>query len=142
MAAAAARRCLVSLVTANSAVASGSSYNIIVAMSVQPPARATALIGCAVSLGAPLATAGVSGSASEFRHARLDLGCPNPVRQQLPWRRPVRLILAREQATSKDPGGESSMFEFIEIWYNRQRRHSSLGYRSPVQYEEEILQPR
>jgi transposase InsO family protein len=29
------------------------------------------------------------------------------------------------------------LFAFIEIWYNRQRRHSSLGYRSPVQYEEE-----
>jgi transposase InsO family protein len=27
------------------------------------------------------------------------------------------------------------LFHFIEIWYNRQRRHSSLGYRSPVQYE-------
>ena len=24
------------------------------------------------------------------------------------------------------------LFAFIEIWYNRQRRHSSLGYRSPV----------
>lgn len=31
------------------------------------------------------------------------------------------------------------LFEFIEIWYNRQRRHSSLGYRSPAQFEEEIL---
>lgn len=31
------------------------------------------------------------------------------------------------------------LFEFIEIWYNRQRRHSSLGYRSPVEYEEELL---
>lgn len=31
------------------------------------------------------------------------------------------------------------LFEFIEIWYNRQRRHSSLGYRSPVQYEEDLL---
>ncbi len=28
-----------------------------------------------------------------------------------------------------------ALFEFIEIWYNRQRRHSSLGYRSPVQFE-------
>jgi putative transposase len=28
---------------------------------------------------------------------------------------------------------------FIEIWYNRQRRHSSLGYRSPAQFEEEVL---
>lgn len=27
------------------------------------------------------------------------------------------------------------LFTFIEIWYNRQRRHSSLGYRSPVQFE-------
>ena len=31
------------------------------------------------------------------------------------------------------------LFEFIEIWYNRQRRHSSLGYRSPAQFEEELL---
>lgn len=31
------------------------------------------------------------------------------------------------------------LFEFIEIWYNRQRRHSSLGYRSPTQFEEELL---
>ena len=30
------------------------------------------------------------------------------------------------------------LFQFIEIWYNRQRRHSSLGYRSPVQYEAEL----
>ena len=25
--------------------------------------------------------------------------------------------------------------DFIEIWYNRQRRHSSLGYRSPAEFE-------
>ncbi len=30
------------------------------------------------------------------------------------------------------------LFTFIEIWYNRQRRHSSLGYRSPMQYEAEL----
>jgi transposase InsO family protein len=29
---------------------------------------------------------------------------------------------------------------FIEIWYNRQRRHSTLGYRTPVEYEEQVLQ--
>ena len=31
------------------------------------------------------------------------------------------------------------LFQFIEIWYNRQRRHSSLGYRSPAQFEDEFL---
>jgi putative transposase len=31
------------------------------------------------------------------------------------------------------------MFEFIEIWYNRQRRHSSLGYCSPAEYERKLL---
>jgi transposase InsO family protein len=28
-----------------------------------------------------------------------------------------------------------SVFEYVEMFYNRQRRHSSLGYRSPQQYE-------
>jgi putative transposase len=32
------------------------------------------------------------------------------------------------------------LFAFIELWYNRQRRHSTLGYRTPVQFEAEILQ--
>ena len=31
------------------------------------------------------------------------------------------------------------LFEFIEIWYNRQRRHSSLGYFSPAEYERRLL---
>lgn len=33
----------------------------------------------------------------------------------------------------------TALFEYIEGWYNRERRHSSLGYRSPVQYEVEQL---
>jgi transposase InsO family protein len=28
-----------------------------------------------------------------------------------------------------------SIFEYIEVWYNRERRHSTLGYLSPVTYE-------
>jgi transposase InsO family protein len=35
-----------------------------------------------------------------------------------------------------------AIFEYIETWYNRERRHSSLGYQSPVQYEAEILNRR
>ena len=31
------------------------------------------------------------------------------------------------------------LFHYIEIWYNLQRRHASLGYRSPAQYETEVL---
>ncbi len=31
--------------------------------------------------------------------------------------------------------GLAALFEFIEVWYNRQRKHSSLGYRSPAEFE-------
>ena len=30
------------------------------------------------------------------------------------------------------------LFAFIEAWYNRQRRHSSFGYRSPTEFEAEL----
>jgi transposase InsO family protein len=33
---------------------------------------------------------------------------------------------------------KASVFEWIECWYNRQRRHSSLGYLSPEQFEARI----
>lgn len=32
----------------------------------------------------------------------------------------------------------SALFDFIEIWYNRQRLHSSLGYRAPLTYEVQV----
>jgi transposase InsO family protein len=32
-----------------------------------------------------------------------------------------------------------SLFEYIEVFYNRQRRHSSLGYVSPHEYEQQKL---
>jgi putative transposase len=32
------------------------------------------------------------------------------------------------------------VFSYIEVWYNRQRRHSSLGYVSPTEFERRALQ--
>ena len=33
----------------------------------------------------------------------------------------------------------AAIFEWIEVWYNRQRRHSALAYRSPALVEEDVL---
>jgi transposase InsO family protein len=29
----------------------------------------------------------------------------------------------------------NAMFDYLEIWHNRQRRHSALGWLTPVEYE-------
>lgn len=34
---------------------------------------------------------------------------------------------------------KAAIFEFIEVWYNQQRLHSSLGYQAPVAYEQQQL---
>lgn len=43
------------------------------------------------------------------------------------------LLIDSTFATRRE--ASQALFEFIEVWYNRQRRHSSLGYRSPADYE-------
>jgi transposase InsO family protein len=47
--------------------------------------------------------------------------------------------LKRELADDADwltrDDARTAVFEFIEVWYNRERLHSSLGYLSPVAYE-------
>jgi putative transposase len=32
---------------------------------------------------------------------------------------------------------KNAIFEYIEVFYNRKRRHSSLGYLSPIAYEKQ-----
>ncbi len=43
------------------------------------------------------------------------------------------LIYRRRYETREEARAE--IFEYIEIWYNRRRRHSSLGYLSPEEFE-------
>jgi len=46
----------------------------------------------------------------------------------------VELVYETDWATRD--AATRDIFEFIEVWYNRERRHSSLGYCTPVEYEE------
>lgn len=50
--------------------------------------------------------------------------------------------LKRELADGADwrtrDEARTAVFQYIETWYNRRRRHSALGYRSPEQYEQEL----
>ena len=34
---------------------------------------------------------------------------------------------------------KAALFEYIEIYYNRKRRHSGIGYRTPAQANAEML---
>lgn len=43
------------------------------------------------------------------------------------------LIYRRDFETKTE--AKKAIFEYIEVWYNRSRLHSSLGYLSPVQFE-------
>jgi putative transposase len=46
-----------------------------------------------------------------------------------------RELVHRETYPTREQA-RRSLFEYIEVFYNRQRLHSTLGYLSPVQYEE------
>jgi putative transposase len=43
------------------------------------------------------------------------------------------LVYHRHYATRGD--ATRAIFEYIEVFYNRQRRHSTLGYHSPAEFE-------
>jgi putative transposase len=49
----------------------------------------------------------------------------------------LELIVKHEWRTRDE--ARRAIFRYIEGWYNRVRLHSTLGYRSPVQYEQEVL---
>ena len=43
--------------------------------------------------------------------------------------------LTRHESYPTKEDARRSLFEYIEVFYNRQRLHSTLGYRSPADYE-------
>lgn len=45
-----------------------------------------------------------------------------------------RELIYREDFSSRDDA-ERAIFEYIEVFYNRQRSHSYLGYKTPAQFE-------
>ena len=47
----------------------------------------------------------------------------------------LRAECTARQSYATRAAARLSIFEFIEVFYNRQRLHSALGYRSPVNYE-------
>jgi putative transposase len=53
--------------------------------------------------------------------------------------------LKRELAPARWPtraAAQRELRDFIDVWYNQQRRHSTLGYQSPVAYERALAQLR
>jgi transposase InsO family protein len=48
----------------------------------------------------------------------------------------LKAELIHRQAFHDLPQARSAIFEYIEIFYNRQRIHSALGYKTPVEYEQ------
>jgi transposase InsO family protein len=45
----------------------------------------------------------------------------------------TELVIDADWATREEARG--ALFRYIEMWYNRRRRHSSLGYVSPLEFE-------
>lgn len=58
----------------------------------------------------------------------------NAVMESFFGRMKVELIYAENYQTTAEV--YSGIFEYIEVFYNRVRRHSSLGYKSPAQFED------
>jgi transposase InsO family protein len=48
----------------------------------------------------------------------------------------LRKELVHQEDYQSRYGARASVFEYIEVSCNRVRRHSALGYRSPVEYKQ------
>lgn len=59
----------------------------------------------------------------------------NAVMESFFSRLKVELIYAENYQSVEQ--ARSGIFEYIEIFYNRKRRHSAIGYMSPYDYEQQ-----
>jgi len=57
------------------------------------------------------------------------------------WATLEREVLSRRRFKTQAEA-KMAIFAWIEGWYNPHRRHSSLGYRSPINYERRALEHR
>lgn len=46
-------------------------------------------------------------------------------------------LVYRRRFSSKEEA-KQAIFEYIEVWYNRKRLHSSIGFKTPVQFEKSL----
>lgn len=53
----------------------------------------------------------------------------------------LKMELIHESRYKTHDQARTEIFEFIEVWYNRRRLHSALGYVSPADYEAKINAP-
>ena len=53
----------------------------------------------------------------------------------------LKLELVYRSRFETRAAARAAIFEWIAVWYNRKRRHSTLGYKSPEQFEWENQQP-
>jgi putative transposase len=50
----------------------------------------------------------------------------------------TELVYTRRFATRAE--AREAIFEFVEVFYNRHRRHSTIGYVSPVEFEMKFIE--
>ena len=51
----------------------------------------------------------------------------------------LKYELSKDRTFKTREDAKQAIFEYIEVFYNRQRLHSTLGYRAPVEYEQSSL---
>ncbi len=68
---------------------------------------------------------------------------PGPKLVERPRRRrfsaQYKLRIVREADACTRPDAHYAIFDFVERWYNNERLHSTLGYLSPAEYEQQLL---